>query len=98
MVARMPRRREALQAEHAVADDVDVLLRHGDQLAPQFVERVSVETPSARLEPARIDEMRGADAGNVHPQMRVPAHEDARRARVVEVDVGKQEVTQVLEV
>ena len=75
----------------------DVLLRHGSELAPQRVERVAVETPGARFEPARIDQMRRAYLGDVHLQRRVLAHEHARRAGMVEMDVREQQVPQVLE-
>src|SRR5581483_4259855 len=93
----MARRREAVEAEHVRADDADVRLGHGHELAPQRVEGVAVEPARAALEPFRIDEVRRADLGNVHLQTGMLAHERPRRARVVEVDVAEQQVTDVLE-
>ena len=89
--------REALQPEHDVSDDVDVLGRHRHELTPEHVERVAVEPPRARLEPARLDEMRRADRGDVHLQRGVRAHEGAGRAGMVEVDVGEEQVRHVPE-
>src|SRR4029077_16998138 len=43
VMRRMARRREAVEAENALADDVHVLRRHGRELAPERVERVAVE-------------------------------------------------------
>jgi hypothetical protein len=89
--------REAVEVEHAAADGVDVCLRHGHELAPEAVEVVAVEPPSAALEPRGVDEVRRADLGDVHLQARVLPHERARGARMVEVDVREQQVTQVLQ-
>ena len=47
----VPGRREALEADGFAADDVDVLLRDGSELAPELVERAAVEAARARLEP-----------------------------------------------
>ena len=51
VVRRVAGRREAVEAEHAVADDVDVLLRHRRELAPERVERVAVQ-PARAASPA----------------------------------------------
>jgi hypothetical protein len=74
---------------------VNVCLRHGRELAPKAVEVLAVEPPRAVLEPARVDEVRRADLGDVHLQTRMLADEHARRAGVVEVDVRKQQVAHV---
>src|SRR6185503_1102974 len=58
VVGRVPRARETLQPEHRRPDDVHVLLRNRRQLAPEAVEIVAVEPPSAPLEARRIDEVR----------------------------------------
>jgi hypothetical protein len=84
------RRGEAVEAEHAVPDRVDVLLRHRRQLAPKRVEGVAVEAPRALLQPGRVDEVRRADRRDVHLQRRVLAHKRPGRAGVVEVDVAEQ--------
>ena len=76
VVARVAGAREALQPEHDVSDDVDVLGRDGHELAPERVERVAVEPPGARLEPARLDEMRRADR-----RRRAPAATGCSRTR-----------------
>jgi hypothetical protein len=52
---------EAEEPEHAIADDVHVLLRHRGELAPELVEGVAVEAAGARLEAARVDDVRRAD-------------------------------------
>ena len=88
-------RGEAVEAEHAVPDRVDVLLRHRSQLAPERVERVAVEPARALLQPARVDEVRCADRRDVHLQRRVLADECPGRAGVVEVDVAEQQVPDV---
>ena len=95
MVRGVARAREAVEAEHAVADDVHVRLGHRRELAPERVEGVAVEPARAPLEPARVDEVRRPDLRDVHLEARVLAHERAGRARVVEVDVREQQVPQV---
>ena len=95
VMARVAGAREGREPERLVADDVDVLARHRRELAPEPVEVVAVEPPRAALEPARVDEVRRADLGDVHLQARVLAHEHARGAGVVEVDVREQQVADV---
>ena len=65
----------------AVADDLDVLLRHGRELAPEDVERVAVEPARARLEPARVDDVRRADLRDVHAAARGARGRASRRRR-----------------
>src|SRR5262249_35031352 len=55
------RGREALEPDDSVADDLEVPGRHGRQLAPEDVERVSVQAACARFEPARVEEVGSAD-------------------------------------
>ncbi len=95
MMRRVALRREAVEPEHAVADDVDVLLRHRRELAPEHVERFAVQPPRALLQPRRVDEMRRADRRHVHLEPRMLADERAGRARVVEMDVAEQQVAHV---
>src|SRR5207244_8870504 len=87
--------REALEVEHAVADDADVFLGDRHEFAPQRVERVEVEPTRAALETRGVDEMWRADRRDVHGQPGVLAHEHAGRTRVVEVDVREQQMTEV---
>ena len=51
VVRRVPRCGEALEPDGLVADDPDVRLRHGSELAPELVEGVAVEPARAGLEP-----------------------------------------------
>ena len=95
MVRRVTRRGEAFETDDVVADDVDVLLGHRRELAPERVERVAVEAPRARVEPAGVDEVRRADRRHVNLKAGVLADEGSRGARVVEVDVGQEEVAEV---
>ena len=87
MVRRVSRRREALEADDLVADHPDVLGRYGDELAPEPVERVAVQSSSARLESCGIDEVRRTDLRDVHRQVAVLADQRAGGAGMVEVDV-----------
>ena len=97
-MTRMSGRRKAREADDGVADRADIAGRDGGELAPELVERVSVEPAGARLEPLGIDEVRETELGDVHRQPWVFAHQDACRARVVEVDVRKQQVADIAEV
>ena len=87
--------REALQPDDLVADDDDVLLRHGRKLSPERVELVAVEPPCAGLQARGIDEVRRPDRGDVHRQLRVLLHEHAGGARVVEMDVREQQMAHI---
>jgi hypothetical protein len=91
------RRRPRLEVENAVCDDLDRLFRNRRQLAPETVEVVPVQPPGAALEPARIDEVRRTNLAHVDPEARVPAHEDAGSARMVEVDMREYEMAHVRE-
>ena len=95
VVPRVAGRREAFEPDDAVADDVDVLLRHRRELAPERVEPVAVEPSRARLELRRVDQVRRSHVGDVHLQAGVLPHENAGRAGVVEVDVGEEEMADV---
>ena len=95
VMARVAGSRKALEPDDLRSGDADVRLRHRSELAPQRIERVAVEPAGARFEPARIDEMRSADRRHVDLQRRVLAHEHARGAGMVEVDVREQQVPQV---
>jgi hypothetical protein len=91
----VPRSRPRLEVENPVSDDLDRLFRNRRELAPETVEVISVQPPGAALEPARIDEVRRTDLAHVDPQARVPAHEDACSARMVEVDMREHEMAHV---
>ena len=95
VVVRVAGARNRRKAEGLVADDVDVLARDGGELAPEPVEVVAVEPSRAALEPARVDEVRRADLGDVHLQPGMLADEHARGACMVEVDVREQQVAHV---
>ncbi len=93
MVRGVTRSWEALEPDHPLPDEADVLLRYRRELAPQRVERVAVQPPGACLEPRRVDEVRGADSGDVHEEVGVLAHEHSGGARVIEMDVREEQVT-----
>jgi hypothetical protein len=86
---------ECGQAERLVADCVDVRFGDRGQLSPQVVERGAVEASRAALEPGRVDQVRRADLGDVDLQISMLTDEDAGGARVVEVDVAQEQVTDV---
>ena len=93
----MARRRPRFQLEQALADDLHGFRGNRGQLAPETVELVPVEPAGAPLEPAWIEEMRRPDLAHMHSQLRIPAGQDAGRARMVQVDVRQHEVTEILE-
>src|SRR5688572_10685112 len=97
VVRRVPRRREDLEPGDPIACDADVRLGHRRQLSPELVERVAVEPPCAPLEPRVVDEMRRTDLRDPDRELRMLAHENACRARVVEVDVREQQPLDVTE-
>ena len=86
-----------VEADRSFADDAYVRLGHGRQLAPELVEGVPVEAARARLESARVDDVRRADPGDVDGERGVLADERPRGACVVEVDVREEEVLHVAE-
>ena len=92
------RSREALETENSVSEGVDVSLGDRSQLSPQRVERCPIQSPRARLELRRVDEVRRADLGDVHLEPRMLAHENARRPGMVQVDVREKQVADVGEV
>ena len=77
---------------------MDVRRRDGRELAPELVERLSVQPAGARIELRRIDEVRCADLGDVHLEPWVLPDEDARRSGVIEMDVREEQVPDVHEV
>ena len=95
MVRRVARRRDRLEAGDALRDDLEVRFGHRDHLAPQLVELVAVDLARAELEHLRERQVERALLGDVHPQLRVLPHEQARGAGVVEVDVREEQVPQV---
>jgi hypothetical protein len=97
VVARMARARKAFEPDDAIAHDPDVLLRHGDELAPEAVERVAVQPARARLEPRWVDQVGCADDGDVHLKRGVLANECSGGPGVVEVDVGEKEMPDLAE-
>jgi len=96
MVRGVPGSRPRLEAEHFSPDDVHVLLRDGDELAPEPIEVVPIQTAGARIEAGRVDEVRRSDLAHVHLKVRIPADEGAGGSCVVQVDVRQQEVADVL--
>ena len=95
MVRRMTGALEDLEPRGAVADDPDVLGGNGGELAPERVEGVPVQAAGARLEACRIDDVGGADLGDVDEQPGMLAHERSRGTGVVEMDVREEEAAQV---
>jgi hypothetical protein len=97
VVRGVPRCRPRLEVEDPVSDDLDCLFRNRRELSPETVEVVPVQPPGAALEPAWIDEVGSADLAHIDPQARVPPHEGAGSARVVEMDMRQDEMADVLE-
>jgi len=89
--------RERLPAEHVAGRDAHVLLGHRRELAPERVERLTVEAARGTFEPRRVDEMRRPDLGDPDGQPRVTANERAGRPRVVEMDMREHQVADVLD-
>src|SRR5688500_10719303 len=58
-------RGEAVEADHALAHDVDVLLRNRRELAPQLVEGVAVQPACARIQLGRVDQVGRSDLGDM---------------------------------
>ena len=76
----------------ATAEDRDVLLRHGDGLAPHAVHvLLAVEPPGAAQQLGGVDEVWRAELVHVDAQVGERPHERAGRPGVVEVDVGEQQ-------
>ncbi len=67
------------EAEDALADDLDVLLRNRRELTPERVEGVAVQPPRAAFEPARVDDVRSTDLRDVDPERRVLRGRACRR-------------------
>ncbi len=97
VMARVSRAREALEADDAISDDPDVLLGHWHELAPETVERVTVEPAGTGLESRGVDQVRRSDCRDMDLEGRELAHERARGAGVVEVDVRKEEMPDLAE-
>ena len=95
MVRGVARGREHLPAEGLALGERDVRLGHRRELAPERVEPLAVEPPRRGLEPRRVDEVRRADRRDPDLQLRVLAHDRARGARMVEMDVREQQVADV---
>ena len=66
-------------------------LGHGRHLAPEPLHVVAVQARGALQQLRGIHEVGRAALVHVHDQLREAAAEDARRARVVEVDVGQEQ-------
>jgi len=97
MVRGVPGSRPRLEAEHLSPDDVDVLSRDGDELAPEPVEVVPVQTARACIEAGRVDKVRRSDLAHVHLELWIPADESADCPRVVQVDVRQHEMAEVFD-
>ena len=94
-MSRMARGRKAVEADDVRTRDLDIGLRHGGELAEKRLERVPVDSPGASLEASRVDQVRSADARDVDAEAWVLADQCPSGARVVEVDVGQEQVTHV---
>src|SRR5581483_10094518 len=62
------------------------------ELSPEHVEGLAVQAPRGPLEAGRVDEVRRADLGHPHGQLRVAADDGARGAGMVEMDVREKQV------
>ena len=77
----------------AAGQHAQVGLRHRDHLAPQRAQALlsPVQAPRARDELRRVDHVRCPALVDVDREVRPAAHQRARRAGVVEVDVRQQQ-------
>ena len=97
MVARVAGAREAVASPSVWSPTMWTFsARHRRELAPEAC-RSRRRTAARALRSSRlgIDEVRRADLRDVHLQARVLAHEHARGAGVVEVDVREEQVADV---
>ena len=78
--------REAL----AAAEDVHVLLGHGQELAPEPVHVVAVEPRRAAQQLLGIDHVRRPPLVHVDLDVGILAHQGAGRSGVIEMDVGQE--------
>ena len=95
MVRGVPGSRPRLEAEHLSPDDVNVLLRDGNELAPEPIEVVPVQTARACIEAGRVDEVGRSDLAHVHLEPWIPVDESAGCPGVVQVDVRQHEMAEV---
>src|SRR5215213_5199428 len=58
VMTRVARRRKTVETEDTFVHDAHVLLRNGNELAPEVVEAVAIEPARARFQSRRIDEVR----------------------------------------
>ena len=88
----------ALDPRLPALEDAQVLLRDRDDLAPQPRQAVlaAVQARGAGDEPLGVDEVLGPALVDVDRQVGPAAHERARGAGVVEVDVGQEQGLRLL--
>jgi hypothetical protein len=95
VVLRMSGSGEGLEPRDGPFGDPDVRRRDGGELTPELVEGLAVQPAGTRFEPRRIDDVRRADLGDVDDEIGVSPDEYACCARVIEMDVRQQQVTNV---
>ena len=76
-------------------ENVDVRLGHGNHFAPQLVELRPVDLARAELQHLGEREVERSLLGDVHTQLGVLPHEEARGSGVVEMDVREEQMSQV---
>jgi hypothetical protein len=86
-----------LEPERLVADDLHVLGRDRQELAPEPVEIVAVEPPDARFQARRVDQVGCPDVAHVYLKAWILPYEGAGSAGVIQVDVRQQQVAEILE-
>ena len=94
MVGRVSRRvgnLEAVEQLLAPAEDAEVLLGDGENLAPQSFHIVPVEPPRAVEQARWIDEVLSASLVHVDLEVRPAADERSACAGVIQVDVRQEQ-------
>src|SRR6266511_2586404 len=94
----MPWSREALEPRREVTRDVHVLGGDGERLTVERLQRVAVEAPRRADQLRGVDNVRRADLGDVHLDVRVRAHDVPGCPCVVEVDVREEQMPDLREI
>ncbi|MBV6403217.1 MAG: hypothetical protein CNIPEHKO_03553 [Anaerolineales bacterium] len=77
----------------AIIRNVQLIFRHGQEIAPQRLHSISIDARCAGDQLFRVEHVRCAD--RVHINLRALSGKPARRARMIEVDVREQDVSHI---